>query len=234
MSITSHEHSALLSLAVHEFRTPLTVVAGYAKMLMNEQLGPLSDRQRQVLAEVEQQCKRLSNLLYEMSALADLADPDKSQLPHVQDEIAISALLEEVTRGFEGGENGPVVVAPATNAHPLTVRGDRKGLTSALAALVRAVVREQGGAARVSVAAGLRQHNGRLVAAIAIGREGAIGMLHDGGPDARFNEYPGGIGLGLPIARRVIEQAGGRIWSSAEGRHLGVVTVLLPLKESVS
>ena len=56
----------------------------------------------------------------------------------------------------------------------------------------------------------------------------------NGGPDARFNEYPGGIGLGLPIARRVIEQAGGRIWSSAEGRQLGVVTVLLPLKESLS
>ena len=62
MSISADEHAALLSLAVHEFRTPLTVVAGYTKMLMNEQLGPLSDRQRQVLGEVEQQCKRLSGL----------------------------------------------------------------------------------------------------------------------------------------------------------------------------
>jgi signal transduction histidine kinase len=232
MSTSAHEHSALLSLAVHEFRTPLTVVAGYTKMLMNEQLGPLSDRQRQVLAEVEQQCKRLSTLLYEMSALADLANPDTT--PRLQDEIAIPALLEEVTRAFEGGENGQVAVIQATNAHALTVRGDRKGLTSALAAVIRAVLREQGGAGRVSVGAGPRQHNGRPVAAIAIGREDAVATSHDGGPDARFNEYPGGIGLGLPIARRVIEQAGGRIWSSAEGRHLGAVTVLLPLKESLS
>jgi signal transduction histidine kinase len=201
-------------------------------MLMNEQLGPLSDRQRQVLGEVELQCKRLSSLLYEMSALADLADPTTG--PRAQDEIAIPALLEEVTRGLAGGENGPVAIVEASDAHPLTVCGDRKGLTSALASLIKAVVREQGGAARVRVGAGPQQHNGRAVAAIAIGREDAVDTAHDGGPDARFNEYPGGIGLGLPIARRVIEQAGGRIWSSAEGRHLGVVTVLLPLKESRS
>jgi signal transduction histidine kinase len=232
MSISAHEHSALLSLAVHEFRTPLTVVAGYTKMLMNEQLGPLSDRQRQVLAEVEQQCKRLSSLLYEMSALADLADPDTP--PRLHDEIPLPALLEEVTRGLEGGDNGSVAVVQGPNPHPLTVRGDRKGLTSALAALIKAVVREQGGAARVSVGARPRQHDGQPVAAIAIGREDAVDEAHEGGPNARFNEYPGGIGLGLPIARRVIEQAGGRIWSSAEGRHLGVVTVLLPLKESFS
>jgi signal transduction histidine kinase len=232
MSISAHEHSALLSLAVHEFRTPLTVVAGYTKMLMNEQLGPLTDRQRQVLGEVEQQCKRLSTLLYEMSALADLADPDAPT--GGQDEIALPTLLDDATRGLEGGESGPPTIVRATTSDALTVRGDRKGLTSALAALIKAVVREQGGAARVSVGAGSRQHDGRPVAAIAIGREDALDTSHEGGPDARFNEYPGGIGLGLPIARRVIEQAGGRIWSSAEGRHLGVVTVLLPLKESRS
>jgi signal transduction histidine kinase len=229
MSISAHEHAALLSLAVHEFRTPLTVVAGYTKMLMNEQLGPLSDRQRQVLAEVEQQCKRLSSLLYEMSSLADLADPETP--PRNQDEIAIPALIEEVARGFDGGD---IAVVQGSGSQALTVRGDRKGLAAALAALIRAVVREQGGAARVSVGAQPRQHDGRPVAAIAIGREDALHTSHDGGPDARFNEYPGGIGLGLPIARRVIEQAGGRIWSSAEGRHLGVVTILLPLKESFS
>ena len=232
MSISAHEHAALLSLAVHEFRTPLTVVAGYTKMLMNEQLGPLSDRQRQVLAEVEQQCKRLSSLLYEMSSLADLADPETP--PRNQDEIAIPALIEEVARGFDAGDNPQVAVVQGTGAQALTVRGDRKGLAAALAAVIRAVVREQGGAARVSVAAQPRQHDGRPVAAIAIGREDTLHTSHDGGPDARFNEYPGGIGLGLPIARRVIEQAGGRVWSSAEGRHLGVVTVLLPLKESLS
>ena len=124
MSISADEHAALLSLAVHEFRTPLTVVAGYTKMLMNEQLGPLSDRQRQVLGEVEQQCKRLSGLLYEMSALADLANPETP--PRLQDEIALPALLEEVTRGLDAGEDGPVAIVPATNAHPLTVRGDRR------------------------------------------------------------------------------------------------------------
>jgi signal transduction histidine kinase len=74
----------------------------------------------------------------------------------------------------------------------------------------------------------------RPFVAIAVGREGILQSGHNGGPDARFNEYPGGIGLGLPIARRVIEQAGGRVWSTEQERRLGVVTILLPVKESLS
>jgi signal transduction histidine kinase len=226
----AHEHSELLSLAVHEFRTPLTVVAGYAKMLTKEQLGPLSDGQRKALHEVEQQCVRLSRLLQEMSALADLVDPDAPPMP--QEEIVLTALLDDATASdVAAGDGAGVAVVQATGAGPLTILGDRKRLASALASVIRAVVREQGGLGRVVVAAGAQQHDGRPVAALAIGREGAIDIAHSGGPDARFNEYPGGIGLGLPIARRVIERAGGRVWSSSEGRQLGVVTVLLPLKE---
>jgi signal transduction histidine kinase len=63
--------------------------------------------------------------------------------------------------------------------------------------------------------------------------ESALESGTDGGPEARLNEYRGGLGLGLPIARRVIEQAGGRVWSLGEGKRLGAVTVLLPVKESL-
>ena len=36
----------ILSLSVHEFRTPMTVVAGYIRMLLKDRAGPLSDQQR--------------------------------------------------------------------------------------------------------------------------------------------------------------------------------------------
>jgi signal transduction histidine kinase len=233
MTTLAQEHSDLLSLAVHEFRTPLTVVAGYTKMLTKEQLGPLSEGQRKALQEVEQQCTRLSKLLQEMSALADLVDPQAPPLP--QEEIALTALLEEATTGgVDAADKQSVSVVPTSPAGRVVIRGDRKRLASALASVIRAVVREQGGAGRVLIEAAPRQQDGRAVAVVAIGREGALDVSPNGGPDARFNEYPGGIGLGLPIARRVIEQAGGRVWSSSEGRQLGVVTVLLPLKESHS
>src|SRR5574342_1161935 len=62
----------LLSLSVHEFRTPMTVVAGYIRMLLKDRAGPLSDQQRRLLEEAEKSCARLSALLVEMSDLAGL------------------------------------------------------------------------------------------------------------------------------------------------------------------
>jgi signal transduction histidine kinase len=225
--MSRREHSELLSLAVHEFRTPVTVLAGWTKMLVNEQLGPVSERQKKALVEVQQQCGRLSVLLKELAELAELVDPEHQ--PLTRDEIPVAALLNEATARLDAGAG----VAQTGKPEGLTVQGDRRRLPTALGALIRAVVREQGGASDVAVDVATRQQDGNRFAAIAVGRAGTL-QSKNGGPDARFNEYPGGIGLGLPIARRVIEQAGGRIWSSAEGKQLGVVTVLLPLKEFLS
>ena len=69
------EHNALprtLSLAVHELRTPVTVVAGYLRMLLREQAGPLSDKQRKMLEEADRSCGRLGALVAEMSELGKL------------------------------------------------------------------------------------------------------------------------------------------------------------------
>src|SRR5687768_1524978 len=62
----------VLSLSVHELRTPMTVVAGYIRMLLKERAGPLSDQQRKLLEEAEKSCGRLSALLAEVSELSNL------------------------------------------------------------------------------------------------------------------------------------------------------------------
>jgi hypothetical protein len=103
---------------------------------------------------------------------------------------------------------------------------------AALSALVSALVREQREPGRIAVHLETRQRNGQPVAHIFIGREDATDMRGEHGPGAQFNESPGGLGLALPLARRVIERAGGLIWSShsaADGKKLGAVTVQLPL-----
>ena len=62
----------LLSLTVHEFRTPMTVVAGYLRMLLKDRAGPITEQQRRLLEEAEKSCARLSALLAEVSDLANL------------------------------------------------------------------------------------------------------------------------------------------------------------------
>src|SRR3954467_14413301 len=62
----------VLSLAVHEFRTPMTVVAGYIRMLLKDRAGALTDPQRRLLEEAEKSCGRLSALVAEVSELSNL------------------------------------------------------------------------------------------------------------------------------------------------------------------
>ena len=228
------DQAELLSLAVHEFRTPVTVVAGYLRMLSREQLGPLSERQRKVVEEAERACGRLSALVSEMSDLSGLEGRGPAA-PAARETVAIGPLLDEIAEGVHEGRDRGVSLARRGDASALTVDADRGRLKTALEALTTAVLREQGEAGEVVLQSGVTDRGGRRMALVTIGRAGAADSLMEiGGPDARLNEFRGGLGLALPIARRVIEQAGGRTWSSAAGRTLGAVAVLLPLKETAS
>src|SRR5829696_4987108 len=87
----------ILSLSVHEFRTPMTVVAGYIRMLLKDRAGPLNDQQRKLLEEAEKSCARLSALLGEVSELSNLeagtAAVNKGQAD-------LNAILQDAVNGL--------------------------------------------------------------------------------------------------------------------------------------
>ena len=89
--------SRLLGLAVHEFRTPLTVVAGYIRMLLKDRAGAVTDQQRKLLEEAEKSCARLTALLVEMS---DLANLENDKAPFNRSAVALGPLLKEVVEGL--------------------------------------------------------------------------------------------------------------------------------------
>jgi signal transduction histidine kinase len=59
MSSESNHFPRALSLAVHELRTPITVAAGYLRMLLREQAGPITDQQKKMLQEADKSCARI-------------------------------------------------------------------------------------------------------------------------------------------------------------------------------
>src|SRR3954469_773993 len=82
----------ILSLSVHEFRTPMTVVAGYIRMLLKDRAGPLSDQQRRLLEEAEKSCGRLSFLIAEVSELSNL---EAGTAPFNKQETDLHAALRQ-------------------------------------------------------------------------------------------------------------------------------------------
>src|SRR5215471_11590059 len=64
---TKDDYPKLISLAVHELRTPASVVGGYLRMLQRDTDEPLTTRQRKLVDEAEKSCARLVTLISEMS-----------------------------------------------------------------------------------------------------------------------------------------------------------------------
>src|SRR5215813_11031398 len=84
----------ILSLSVHEFRTPISVVAGYIRMLLKDRAGTLTEPQRRMLEEAEKSCGRLSALVSEMSELSGL---EAATSPFTRQQADLHAVLETAT-----------------------------------------------------------------------------------------------------------------------------------------
>jgi len=73
-----------LASAAHEFKTPLVTMLGYTSLLRGGLLGPTTEKQRQVLGEVQESAERLQRLIEDLLLLAKLKDSknaDRAERP---------------------------------------------------------------------------------------------------------------------------------------------------------
>lgn len=202
-----------MSLAVHELRTPVTVVAGYLRMVLREQAGPLTDKQRKMLEEADRSCARINAIVSEMSELGKL---ESRELTVARAPFDVAALLVEVASSMhEGNDRGIRLDVRGAN-QPVMVEGDRTRLAATLKALMHAALRERGDPGVIVVECSTLRDANQAWAVVAIGEEPVVRSLLDiaRATAPGFDEWRGGLGLALPVGRRVIEAHGGAIWSA--------------------
>lgn len=214
----------LLSLAVHEFRTPITVVAGYIRMVLKERAGPITEQQRKLLEEAEKSCGRLSALVAEMS---DLSGLEEGKPPFKEATIDLDAILAEVAGAVPDLTDREVRVI-VEGAAPATLTGDAARLRPALSSLLIALRREVVNSDRLVVRCSAGAGNGRVHTVVAIGEPETIDAVAAADPSAleRFDEWRGGSGLSLAIARRIIERHGGALYAPPGDGKAGGLLVL--------
>jgi signal transduction histidine kinase len=226
----------LLSLAVHEFRTPITVVAGYIRMLLKHYGGALAEQPREFLEEAEKSCGRLSSLVAELS---DVAHLDDGRLAMAREEVPIFGLLAEVAASLHEGEDRDVRLRLVGTGTVETVEGDpgrlRKALQAVLAATLREYVEPGTVLVRGEVIGGAQAPAAghAALALIVVGDPAAADPSYRFDPSGwgAFQEYRGGMGFGLPVARRVIEASGGRLWSKSDSERRAAIAMVLPVRE---
>jgi two-component system cell cycle sensor histidine kinase PleC len=208
---TSNVYPQLISLAVHELRTPASVVGGYLRMLLRDTETPLSDRQRRMLEEAEKSCTRFVAIVAEMSEVGKL---DAGLVSVAQQPLDVFALIAEVAELVHEGEDRGVRLELRGVPEGASTMGDAKRLRQAFEAIFRAILREKPGQVTVVAERRLDTVDGRRCAVLVVAEEASVQAAYDreAGP---FDDRRGGMGLALPLARRVIEAHGGRLWAPA-------------------
>ena len=221
----------LLSLAVHEFRTPAGVVAGYLRLLQRDGGDPLTDQQRKMIAEAEKSCERLVAIIAELS---DIAKLDSASVALTRQPLDVFALVGEAAEHMPEATDREARLEVRGEAGGAPATGDAARLRAAFNAIFRAILREKAGPCTVIVERRRLTHDGRASAVIVVADELDVQAVFDS-PRAVFDENRGGLGLALPLARRVIEGHGGKLWSPTpradEARARGSAVISMPIAE---
>ncbi|MCU1383927.1 MAG: histidine kinase [Acidobacteria bacterium] len=177
----------------------------------------MSERQRRMIEEAEKSCARLVAIVAELS---DIGKLDSGAVKFARQPLDLFPLTEKVAELVHEASDRDVhlkLSGPSDGAH---MTGDAPRLRTAIDAIFRAILREKPGPLTVAAERRLVARDGRSHAVLIVADEGRVQEAYDREPSP-FDDKRGGLGLALPLARRVIEGHGGRIWSPAPAAPAG-------------
>ena len=207
--------------ASHHLKTPVALARGYAELIRRQPGNDACADASRLVAELERMTKIVDDLLL----LMDSDRKDDLQLRPVDlQELAV----ELADRWSRTVDRHFVVRASVTNY----VLGDRERLECALNALFENAFEATETGSRIWVA--VSQSDERVLIRVADSGRGlsdaACEHMFDRFWSDRGGEGRQGCGIGLPIAKSIVEAHGGTIDGSRED-HMTVFTIALPVPD---
>ena len=203
----SEPYAALISLAVHELRTPVGVVSGYLRMLVRDTVEPLTARQKKLIEEADRSCARMAAIIAELN---DVGKMDAGVIALTARPVDLVALAKEVVAQTHEASDRDVHLTVRADGKPAAAVGDAARLRSSFDAVFRAVLRERPGPATVVADCRRVKVDEQDCLVIVVAEESQVdeAFVRSRRP---FVETRGGMGLAIPLARRVIEGHHGRL-----------------------
>jgi signal transduction histidine kinase len=226
------QQNSFVSNVAHEFRAPLTIVKGSLDNLADGLHGSLSADQTEPVTMCQREVNRLKRLVGD---LLDLARIDAGRMPLAKDEVVLQEVLQAVGQLFSASlKERNLHLALELPGPPAKVTGDRDRLQQVFVNLVTNAMKftPAGG---VSIRL-LRDDEAFQVEVEDTGRGIAEEHL-----ERVFNKFERvgeiseeGSGLGLPIARDIVELHQGRIWAESQLGKGSRFIVRLPARRAIT
>lgn len=228
------ERDAMLAVAAHELKTPLTMIIGYTQTLQMRAAreGHLDRRDQETLRVIAGQAKRLQALI---DSILDLTRLQNGQTQIVRQAVDLADMARRVAddAGLGAGRHAVAFHGPDT---PVMIEGDRVRLEHALRNLMDNAVKYSPAGGEITVCV----EHGPAAAALSVSDQG-IGIPEEArahlfdrfyrADNVDLRRTPG-TGIGLAVAAETVALHGGAIEvASVEGQG-STFTIRLPLRHN--
>ena len=226
------ERREFVSTVSHELRTPLTTMNSYIEALEE---GVLEDKELapQFIDTIHKETTRMIRMVNELMQLGKM---DIKEEHYEKEFIDINKMLEQITDRFAltHPEKNFIKHIPKS---PIFVEGDRDKLTQVFDNIVNNAIKYSPDGKNITVRVRQNYHHNRV--SISIKDEGVgIPLVHI---DKIFNRFyrvdksrqrsMGGTGLGLALAKTIVDAHKGRIWAQSREGYGSIIFVTLPCEQ---
>jgi signal transduction histidine kinase len=221
LEAVSRHKSEFLANMSHELRTPLNAIIGFSDLMQRQALGELNGDQLSCIDDIHDAGRDL------LSLVNDILDLSKVEAGRMELELADFSLRAAIDRGLslhaERASRAGIALVARVEPDDVIVHADERKVHQVLSNLLSNALKFTPSAGRVDVIA--RMEDDRLE--VSVSDTGPGIALEE--QDIIFEEFGQakngsgttheGTGLGLPLARKLVELHGGRLWvESAVGK----------------
>ncbi|WP_314407483.1 ATP-binding protein [uncultured Gemella sp.] len=226
------ERREFVSTVSHELRTPLTTMNSYIEALEE---GVLEDKELapQFIDTIHKETTRMIRMVNELMQLGKM---DIKEEHYEKEFIDINKLLEQITDRFALTHPEKNFIKHISKT-PIFVEGDQDKLTQVFDNIVNNAIKYSPNGKNITIRVRQNYHHNRV--SISIKDEGVgIPLVHI---DKIFNRFyrvdksrqrsMGGTGLGLALAKTIVEAHKGRIWAQSREGYGSIIFVTLPCEQ---
>ncbi len=214
----------------HELRTPMNVILGYSDLFLDGSFGELTSEQTQILDRLRGSARSLLDLI---NATLEVNRLEAGRSPVETIDFDLDDLLGEIHRDCEDLPRiSEVDLLWDSGPHLATVCTDRRKVKIILKNLIGNALKFTS-AGHVAVRVRLDRDQERIEVRVADTGPGindaALPEIFDMFRQAEGGQLRGGVGLGLYIVKRFVDQLGGGIEVSSQIGRGSAFTVTLPM-----
>ncbi len=247
----NRQKTVFLASAAHELKTPLAVIKGYYDLLLAGSLGRLTDKQRDILEESKESCERLVRLV---SMFLNYSALESGKLVLQLRENDLRDCLDELSKRWsEAFQRKGVRLEANIDPSIPTFRFDYQKVQQVAANLLDNALKHtpDGGTVTLRAAPHFWERRVATMAPLEerrrfrLPRPNSVEVsVKDSGAGipaehhqeifedfVRVDRNTSGMGLGLAIAKRLIQAHRGKIWVESDANAGSRFTFLLPMDQ---